>query len=465
MTTMTKSMTPRATSVLRRLGDQLEGRLVQPGDSGYEESRTVWNAMVDRRPRAIARCASTADIAAAVRTARELDLPIGVRCGGHGILGLAVPEGGLMLDLRPMNAVRVDPERRRAEVDGGAMLGALDQATQPYGLATTAGNVSHTGVGGLTLGGGMGWLARRYGLACDNVESFEMVTAEGEVLRASAEDHPDLYWGLRGGGGNFGVVTRFEFRLNAAGTRALAVEWTYPAEQAAQALRGWRDMNRTAPRQATFTADFGTDRHVSIGFVWVGDPEQGRKLVPQLRSLGRATAEQVYELSYLELQTREDNVEGHAYRRYWKGHFVDELSDAAIDALIDATLRDLPDGMRPGASLQAYGGAIADMPDADTAFSHRSAQFEFVAATRWDDPAQDEARMAAARIYAAGLEPFANGAYVNALSDEGEAGVRRAYSAEKLARLATVKSAYDPDNVFHLNHNIKPQSGAAAQSV
>lgn len=460
MTMMTQSMTSRATSVLRRLGGRLDGRLLLPGESGYDESRSVWNAMVDRRPRAIARCASAADVAAAVRTARELDLPIGVRCGGHGILGLAVPEDGLMLDLRPMGAVRVDPVRRRAFVEGGAMLGALDRATQPYGLATTAGNVSHTGVGGLTLGGGMGWLARQYGLTCDNVESFEMVTAAGELVRADARQNPELFFALRGGGGNFGVVTRFEFRLHPAGTRALSAEWTYPAEQAAQALRGWRDLNRSAPRQATFTAGFG-DREVSLGFVWTGDPEQGRKLLPQMRSLGRATAEQVYELSYLELQTREDSEEGHDYRRYWKGHFVDELSDAAIDTLIDATLRDMPAGMKPGASLQAYGGAIADVPDADTAFSHRSAQFEYVAAVRWEDPAEDEARMAAARDYAAGMAPFANGVYVNALSDEGEAGVRRAYSAGKLARLAAVKGAYDPDNVFHLNHNIKPRPRTA----
>jgi FAD/FMN-containing dehydrogenase len=460
MTVTAESMASRTASVLRGLGERLDGRLLPPGGSGYDEARSVWNAMVDRRPRAIVRCASTADVAAAVRVARELDLPIGVRCGGHGILGLAVPEAGLMLDLRPMGAVRVDPQRRRATVEGGAMLGALDRATQPYGLATTAGNVSHTGVGGLTLGGGMGWLARRHGLTCDNVEAFTVVTAEGDVLRADAEQHPNLDWGLRGGGGNFGVVTRFEFRLHATGTHALAAEWTYPAERAAQALRGWRDVNRTAPRQATFTAGFGRDRSVRIGFVWVGDPEQGRKLLPQLRSLGRATTERVEELSYLELQTREDSVEGHARRRYWKGHFIDELSDAAIDALIDATLRDLPGGMRPAAGLQAYGGAIADVPDTDTAFSHRNTQFEYVAATSWDDPAEDEARMASTRAYAAGLEPLANGVYVNTISDESDSAVRQAYTAEKLARLAAVKRAYDPDNVFHLNHNIKPQSQA-----
>jgi FAD/FMN-containing dehydrogenase len=459
MTTTTATTTATtATRVLRRLDDQLDGRLLLPGEAGYDEARVVWNAMVDRRPRAIVRCASVGDVVAAVRAARELDLPIGVRCGGHGILGLAVPEDGIMIDLRPMDTVHVDPARRRAWVSGGALLGALDRATQPYGLATTAGNVSHTGVGGLTLGGGMGWLARRYGLACDNVASFEVVTAAGEVLNASPEQNPDLYWGLRGGGGNFGVVTRFEFRLHPVGTRALSAEWSYPAERAASVLRGWRDLNATAPRQATFDASLGSDQRVTIGFVWVGDPEQGRRLLPSLRSLGRATTERVRELSYLRLQSRDDSPQGHAFRRYWKGHYLDGLSDAAIDALIASLAGDPSDPMRPNASLQAYGGAIAEVPDDDTAFGHRATRFEYVAATRWSDPAEDHDRMATTRRHAAVLDEFASGAYVNALSDRDDAALRRAYPARKLARLAALKRAYDPDNVFHLNQNIRPSS-------
>ena len=212
------------------------------GDPGYDRARTVWNAMVDRRPRIIARCASATDVVTAIRTARDRGLEIGVRCGGHSVLGLAVPEDGLMIDLTPMGTVRVDPARRRAVVQGGALLGALDAAAQQHGLATTAGNVSHTGVGGLTLGGGMGWLARQYGLACDNVLSYQMVTADGRLLRASRTEHPDLYWALRGGGGNFGVVVEFEFQLHPAGTRALVAEHTFGAEHAAAALRAWRDL-------------------------------------------------------------------------------------------------------------------------------------------------------------------------------------------------------------------------------
>jgi FAD/FMN-containing dehydrogenase len=408
--------------------------------------------MIDHRPKLIVQCASVGDIVTAVRTAREHGLEIGVRCGGHNIAGLAVPHGGLMIDLTRLGRVTVDPVTRRARVQGGAMLGALDRATQSFGLATTAGNVSHTGVGGLTLGGGMGWLARQHGLTCDNVVSCTVVTADGEVVRASADEHPDLFWGLRGGGGNFGIVAEFEFRLHPVGTRALAAELTFPLDRAAPALRGWRDLVEEAPRQATLTAEISGDT-VTLGFVWVGDPEAGRAMLPALRSIGAPTGEAVRELSYIELQTRDDSIEGHAYRRYWKGHYLPELSDGAIGALVD---RDPSAATVPGASLQAYGGAIADVDDDATAFSHRGARFEYVAAVKWSDPGDDSLLMGAARRAAAKLEPFAVGAYVNALSDEGAQGVRRAYSEAKRARLTAVKDAYDPGNIFHLNHNIVP---------
>jgi FAD/FMN-containing dehydrogenase len=332
------------------------------------------------------------------------------------------------------------------------MLGALDCATQPFGLATTAGNVSHTGVGGLTLGGGMGWLARQHGLACDNVVSCTVVTADGDVVRASSDEHPDLFWGLRGGGGNFGIVVEFEFRLHPVGTRALAVALTFPLERAAAALRGWRDLAGRATRPATPTAEISGGT-VTLGYVWAGDPETGRAMLPALRSIGVPDREVVRELSYTELQTRDDSLEGHAYRRYWKGHYLPGLSDGAIRTVVD---RDPADATVPGVSLQAYGGAIADVDDDATAFSHRRTRFEYVAAVKWSDPGQDSLRMGAARQAAAKLDPFAVGAYVNALSDEGAPGVRRAYSEAKRARLTAVKDAYDPDNVFHLNHDIAP---------
>ena len=429
-----------------------DGQVLAPGTDGYDAARSVWNGMVDHRPKLIVQCASVADVVTAVRTARESGLEIGVRCGGHNIAGLAVPHGGLMIDLTRLGRVTVDPATRRARVQGGAMLGALDRATQPFGLATTAGNVSHTGVGGLTLGGGMGWLARHYGLACDNVVSCTVVTANGDVVRASADEHPDLFWGLRGGGGNFGIVVDFEFRLHSAGTRALVVELTFPLDRAAAPLRGWRDLAEEAPRQATMTADISGDT-VILGYVWAGDPEAGRAMLPALRSIGVPSDEVVRELSYLELQTRDDSIEGYAYRRYWKGHYLPELSDGAIGALVD---RDPADAILPNVSLQAYGGAIADVDEDATAFSHRRTRFEYVAAAAWSDPGEDGLRMGAARRAAAKLDPFAAGAYVNTLSDEGASGVRRAYSEAKRARLTAVKDAYDPDNAFHLNHNIAP---------
>jgi FAD/FMN-containing dehydrogenase len=452
----------------------IDDRLLRDGAAGYDEARAVWNAMIDRRPRAIVRCASADNVAEAIRYARDRDLEIGVRCGGHSVLGLGVPEGGLMIDLTPMGGVVVDPQRRRARVQGGALLRALDRAAMEHGLATTAGNVSHTGVGGLTLGGGMGWLARRHGLSCDNVASYELITAEGDRHHVDEADNPELFWGLRGGGGNFGIVSEFEFRLHPVARRAHVAELFFGMEEAAPVLRGWRDLNATAPRAATFTAWVGDSQSpllppehrgrplANVGFVWAGEPKLDPELLPALRALGRPVAERVAELSYLELQRMDDAHHGHGVRRYWKGHYFRSLPDEAIDAFL---LRGTLDGsgeQLPAASLQAYGGAIRAVPDADSAFSHRDATFEFVAAARWSDPAEDEQRMSAARRYAASLEPFASGMYVNVMSDEGAAGVARAYPSAKLARLRALKTAYDPGNVFHLNQNIQP--GLRAQS-
>ena len=430
----------------------LDGQVLIPASPGYDVARSVWNDMVDHRPAMIVRCTSVGAVMTAVRTARERDLEIGVRCGGHNVAGLAVPDGGLMIDLTPMDGVTVDPVTRRARVQGGAMLGAVDRAAQRFGLATTAGNVSHTGVGGLTLGGGMGWLARRHGLACDNVLSYTVVTAAGDLVRASRDEHPELFWGLRGGGGNFGVVVEFEFRLPQVGTRVLVADLAFPLDRAASALRGWRDLAEDAPREATLTAGISGDTG-TVGYVWVGDPAAGRALLPALRAIGHPRDEVVTELFYLTLQTREDDVKSHRVRRYWKGHYLPALSDGAISALLD---RDPAAIALPGLSLQAYGGAISDVDDDATAFSHRRTRFEFSASVGWTDPSEDALRMGAARTAAAKLDPFAAGAYVNALSDEGESGVRRAYSDSSRTRLTAVKDAYDPTNVFHLNHNIAP---------
>jgi FAD/FMN-containing dehydrogenase len=454
-----------------RLRRGFHGQVLLPDQDGYDQARQVWNAMVNRRPAVIARCTHPADVAAAVRFGRALGLEIGVRCGGHSVLGLSVPDGGLMLDLSPMGSVRVDPDRRRAWVQGGALLGDLDRATQPYGLATTAGNVSHTGVGGLTLGGGMGWLARRFGLACDNVARFQLVGGDGELLQASERENPELFWGLRGGGGNFGVVTEFEFHLHQVGTAAL-VDLFYAPQDAPAALHRWRELIAEAPPQATLTAWVGTAGELpflaparwgrplaSVGYVWIGDPVKGRELLPALRDGSPPVGERVQELSYLELQSMDDERQRPGLlRRYWKGHYLRDLDNAAIGAFLS---RGDDDGggepaLLPSGSLQSYGGAIAAVGEDETAFGHRDALVEFVAVAGWTDPAEDQARMAAARRYGAAVEPFASGVYVNDLTDEGQAGIRRAYRTGTLARLAALKDRYDPGNLFHLNHNIRP---------
>ncbi len=452
------------------------GEIVAPDNATYDTHREIWNAMVDRRPALIARPTSTDDVATAIRHARDAGLEIGVKSGGHGVLGLCVPEGGLMIDLTPMGDVRVDPGRRRAWVQGGSLLRTLDRSTDPHGLATTAGNVSHTGVGGLTLGGGMGWLARQFGLSCDNVESYTVVTADGETVRATSTENPDLFWGLRGGGGNFGVVTEFEFRLHPTTGQALAADLYFdPTDAAATAaLRAWRDLLSDAPRQATLTSDTMTAGEapflprrfhgrpvVTAGFVWVGDMVEARRYLETFRRrIGTPVGEDVAGMRYVDLQSSGDERHHHGLRRYSAGHYLTELSDDAIDAFL---ARGIPVGgpepdwaLMPGGGFQAYGGAIAEVGDDESAFSFRRSLVEFFAGTTWADPAEDAVRMAGARAWAATLEPYSSGVYVNVIADAGDEGVGRAYHAEQLARLAELKRKYDPDNVFHLNQNIRP---------
>ncbi|HEY7523392.1 MAG TPA: FAD-dependent oxidoreductase, partial [Candidatus Limnocylindrales bacterium] len=370
------------------------GTVIHPSDDGYDAHRAVWNAMVDHRPALIAEPLGTTDVAAAIRFARQNDLDIGVKCGGHSVLGLSVPDSGLMIDLTPLSRVEVDVDRRVARVGGGALLRYLDEASLAHGLATTAGNVSHTGVGGLTLGGGMGWLARQFGLSCDNVERFEVVTADGEVVSATSAENPELFWGLRGGGGNFGIVTEFEFRLHPVVDHALMVDLGFDVTDAVEPLRRWRDLLPDAPREATLTADAVTAEGrptVAIGFVWVGDPDRGRDYLETVRSVGTPRSESVQEMRYADLQRLFDGYHHHGSRRYAAGHYLTAFPDAAIDAFLTRGVAgEATDwGRVAGGGFQAYGGAIAEVANDDTAFSHRDALIEFFAGQSWTDPAED----------------------------------------------------------------------------
>jgi FAD/FMN-containing dehydrogenase len=448
------------------------GEVLLPGDPDYDAHRELWNAAIDHRPALIARCTSAEDVATAIRFGRAEGLDIGVYCGGHGVRGFAVPHDGLMLDLRPMNEVRVDPDRRRATVQGGALLRNLDRATEPHGLATTAGNVSHTGVGGLTLGGGMGWLARQLGLSCDNVETYTMVTADGDVVRASATENPDLFWGLRGGGGNFGIVTEFEFRLHPISHRVLYVELTFDNADAGDPVRRWRDLVADAPRPATLNVDVystpvdaakpdGPKRPVvTVGFVWVGDLDEARSYLERFRTgLGTPESEEISEMSYVELQSSGDAFHGHGLRRYSAGAYLPDLPDEAIDTFLRRGLApDEPEPdwrLMPNGYLGGYGGAIADVPVDGSAFSYRDTFVESFIGTTWADPAEDEGRMARARAWNTTMAPFMSGTYVNVIGDR-DAPAGDAYRADTIARLAALKRTYDPDNVFHLNQNIRP---------
>jgi FAD/FMN-containing dehydrogenase len=356
-------------------------------------------------------------------------------------------------------------------VGGGALLRNLDRGAEPFGLATTAGNVSHTGVGGLTLGGGMGWLARQFGLACDNVESYTLVTADAQILRVTSAQHPELFWALRGGGGNFGVVTEFQFRLHPVTGRVLLVDFAFDPADAVAPLRLWRDLLPSAPREATLTADVTTvdGRPVtSVGFVWAGDSDAGRSYLRRFREVGEPQAERVEEMAYVELQSIADEFHHHGRRRYSKGHYLRSFPDAAIDAFLSRGVAGggpAADWSRlPNGGFQAYGGAIADIDDGASAFSQRQTLIEWGGATSWTDPAEDDDRMAAARAYGAAVEPFASGVYVNMLAEDGEAGVRRAYGEAKLNRLAEIKRQYDPDNVFRLNQNILPAPASSSST-
>ncbi len=445
------------------------GEILEVADPGYDAARRLWNAMIDKRPAIIARCRSTQDVVAALAHARAEGLEIAVRGGGHSVSGLSSTDGGMMIDLQPMNGVVVDPDARRARVQGGALLRDLDRATHPHGLATTGGMVHHTGVGGLTLGGGYGWLGRLHGLACDNLIAATVVTATGNVVRASEEDPPDLFWALRGGGGNFGIVTEFEFRLHPIGPM-LSVQLRYAAEHAPAVLRAYREFMGSAPAELCSLVGMETGRGMGrreaaeapgrelyVWYTYAGvDLDKGERLGAPLRRASRPIAEKVDVLSYPELQSATGEGSGPGRRHYWKGSLMWELSDAFLEAFV---ARGLMAGGGCGIEIFSLGGAISRVGEDDTAYSSRGATFDLLPAATWEDPQHDERNISGTRENWEALTPFArSGVYVNDLGTDGHERVREVYGSKKFARLAALKKRWDPRNVLHLNANIAPGS-------
>ena len=439
-----------------RLRPSLRGRLVLPGDEDYEEARAVWNAAIDRRPAAIVRCADSGDVMRALEVARARELPVAVRGGGHSFAGNSVCEGGVVIDTSPMKRVEVDCARRVARAGAGCTLADFDQATQAFGLATTMGTAPPTGISGLTLGGGIGWLMGRYGLACDNLLAAEVVTADGRVVRASAEEEPGLLWGLRGGGGNFGVVTTLEYRLYPL-TTVLGGAVTWPAARAGEVLRLYRDLTDAAPDELTAVAGIlplATGPSFGIAVCWTGDVATGERVLAPLRRLGGSLEDSIRPIPYLEMQSllSPPPIRIGAYAR---SSFLRELSDAAIDVL--AARAEAPSPVVSIFFLEhLHGLASAAGPD-DSAFHHRRVAHNFAALSMWTEPADAEKAGAEVRGLFEQMAPhLASGVYSNYLADEGIARVRAAYGPA-WERLVELKRRYDPGNVFRLNQNVRPE--------
>ena len=438
-------------------GAGLSGTVIRRGDADYDTARRVWNGMIDRSPAMIVRCASTADVVAAINFAREQGLVLSVRGGGHNVGGFAVCDDGLVVDLSSMCAVTVDPARRIASAQGGALWKDVDAATHVHGLATTGGLISSTGVGGLTLGGGLGWLMRSYGLACDNLVAVEIVTADGTVRRASATENADLFWAVRGGGGNFGVVTTFEYRLHPVSTMYGGM-LVYPVARAREVLRLYRDLAAKAPDELTMFAGLmsapdGTPI-VAVLVGYNGPASAGEAAIKPLRDLG-PVADQVSTLPYPALNSMLDEGFPHGLHVYWRSDFLKALPDEAIDTLCER----FSSVTSPLSALliEQFGGAVARVPAADSAFAQRDALFNLAVIARWTDPATAGSHVDWARRSSEAMRPFASGGvYVNYLGDEGEERIRAAYGAEKYAKLVAIKKQYDPTNLFRLNQNIKP---------
>jgi FAD/FMN-containing dehydrogenase len=446
-------------TAVRELRSRFRGQLIQPGEAGYEMARRIDNAMIDRRPALIARCAGVSDVMAAVEIGRSRELTVSVRAGGHNVAGNAVCDGGVMIDLSPMKGVRVDPAARTVRAEPGVTWGDFDRETQQFGLASTGGVISNTGIAGLTLGGGVGWLNGRFGLACDNLIAADVVTADGRLLHASERENADLFWGLRGGGGNFGVVTSFEYRLHPLGPLVLAGPVFHPASRARDVLRLFRELTAAAPDELTMYAGLltGPDGSPLVGIVacYAGPPEQGEKLVAPLREFGPPAVDQIGPMPYLAVQRMFDEAFPPGRFNYWKSSLAETLSDELVGGIIDHMGR-VP-SPHSAVMLEHYHGAYARPRPTDTAYRHRTPTYDVVIIANWTDPADSERNTAWARGLFQAVQPqVSRGVYVNFIdADEGADRVRAAYG-DNYDRLVQLKRKYDPTNFFRMNQNIRP---------
>jgi hypothetical protein len=453
--------TPLDEAEVRRFAAALRGELLRPEDGGYDRARAVFNGMVDRRPALIIRCVGVADVMRGVEFARSHDLPLSVRGGGHSVAGKAVCDGGLMVDLSRMKGMRLDPARRTAEAQAGLTLGEFDHETQEFGLATTLGVVSVTGIAGLTLGGGLGWLNGKHGLACDNLISADVVTADGRLFTASEEENEDLFWGIRGGGGNFGVVTSFGYRLHEVGT-VLGGGLSYPLSKASDVLRFYHEFASAAPDELSTTASLGMtpdgEGVVGVSVCYCGTLEEGERVLGTLREFGSPLADTVQPMAYTTLQSAPDAGFPPGRRHYWKSSYLKDLSDEAIEVMV-RFVSEMP-SPTTGVGLQQMHGAASRVDPTATAFPHRDEHYDFLILSQWADPAKTERNVEWTRSFFEAMEPFLeDDVYVNNLGDEGEDRVKAAYGAN-YERLLALKGKYDPTNLFRLNQNIKPPSQA-----
>jgi FAD/FMN-containing dehydrogenase len=455
------------TTTIEEFKASLRGELIQPNDEGYDDARKVWNDTFDRKPVIIVRCVSTSDVINAVNFARDKTLLISVKGGGHNVAGTAVCDDGMMIDLSLMRRVNVDKRNRTARVDGGALLGDVDHETQLHGLAVSAGIVSHTGVGGLALGGGFGWISRKCGLSVDNLISAEVVTADGRLVTASAGENPDLFWGVRGGGGNFGIVTSFEFSCAEIGTEVYSGLMIKKFKDAKKYMQFHREYVRKLPDEMTvwmvvrhapplpfLPKDVHGKMIVVVPFVWLGGQADGDKLLKPIREITEPHGEAIGMNSWVGWQSGFDGLVDHGARNYWKSHHLEELSDGCIHKIIEFA------GKMPTDECEVFiphmEGAPSRVPENETAFAHRRTPFVLNIHTRWRNASDDERCLAWARDFHSSTQEYAQGVYVNFISDMGEYRAKEAYTPEAWNRLVEVKNKWDPNNLFRMNHNIKP---------